>query len=99
MPMKAIATLVALLSVCAFANAQSHDRAWYCDHEAERKAVKSQCDAAAKTIKTQADILRVITPDCMAAQEAAGAAFAYGRSACKKNSKFEPTSPSITGSR
>lgn len=97
--MKTIATLIALLAVSAVADAQSHDRDWYCDHEAERKAVKSQCDTAAKTIKTQADLLRVMTPDCMAAQEAAGAAFAYGRNACKSNSKFEPTSPSITGSR
>jgi hypothetical protein len=97
--MKVIATLVALISICTHANAQSHDRDWYCDHEAERKAVKAKCDAAANTIKTQADMLRIMTPDCMAAKDAAGAAFAYGKSACKKNSKFEPSNPSITGTR
>jgi hypothetical protein len=97
--MKAIAALIALISICAHASAQSHDRDWYCDHEAERKAVTAQCDAAATTIKSQADMLRVMTSDCMAAKEAAGAAFAFGKSACKKGSKFEPTSPSITGAR
>lgn len=82
---KFLLILVALV-LAACNKEESHTRSWYREHDAERKAMVTQC---------KDDAAKAMTPECMNASNAESDIYINGKDYYKKGSNGN-TAPNLT---